>query len=84
MVRNLRLGPKHVPGVVVQRLAPYSYLVRVKDGMIVDHLHKLREATTERRYASHVEPEQVEEEDDTNYHLQMKNCLNVQKFRTSP
>ena len=87
MVRNLRLGPKHVPGVVVQRLAPYSYLVRVKDGMIVDHLHKLREATTERRYASHVEPEQAEEEDDTNLPFtiqQIKNCLNVQKFKTSP
>ena len=42
MVRNLRLGPKHIPGVVVQRLVPYSSLVKVKDGMIVDHLHKLR------------------------------------------
>ena len=80
MVRNLRLGPKHVPGVVVQRLAPYSYLVKITDGMIVDHLHKLREVSTERRYALLAEPEQAEEEDDTNLPFtiqQMKNCLNI-------
>ena len=81
MVRNLRLGPKHVPGVVVKRLAPYSYLVKVRDGMIVDHLHKLREATTEKGAIHRRQNQSKQRRRTPIYHLtiqQMKIYLNVQ------
>ena len=34
MVRNLRPGPKYVVGVILQKLAPYSYSVEVQHGLI--------------------------------------------------
>ena len=45
MVKNLRPGPKYVPGVVVERQGPLSYLVSVQNGINwrrhVDHLKEL-------------------------------------------
>ena len=35
MVRNLRLGPKHVPGVVVQRLAPCGSPAQVRGDLSI-------------------------------------------------
>lgn len=44
-MRNLRPGPKYVPGVIVERVGPLSYLVSVQDGVTwrrhVDHLKPL-------------------------------------------
>ena len=67
MFSFLRHRPKYVPGVIVQRLAPNSYSVEVKDNCMerhVDHLHKLGETTHERKYLPEVEQDQAEEEED--------------------
>ena len=52
MARNLCLGPKWVPGVIVQSLGPLSYLIKTREGQTwrrhVDYLKKL-----------HTEPETV-------------------------
>ena len=42
MVRNLRPGTPWVPGVVVKKLAPLSYLVRVGDQLWKRHMDHLR------------------------------------------
>ena len=46
MARNLRPGPKWVPGVIVQRLGPLSFLIKTRDGQMwrrhVDHLKEVR------------------------------------------
>lgn len=45
MARNLRPGPKYVPGVIIQKQGPLSYLVEVQNGITwrrhVDHLKEL-------------------------------------------
>ena len=45
MVRNLRSGPNYIPGVIVERQGPLSYLVSIQDGVAwhrhVDHLKEL-------------------------------------------
>ena len=45
MAKNLRPGPKWVPGVIVQSLGPLSFLIKMRDGQTwrrhVDHLKKL-------------------------------------------
>jgi len=42
MARNLREGPRWVPGVVIERLGPLTYLIQVESGLFwrrhVDHL----------------------------------------------
>ena len=42
MARNLRPGPKWIPGIIVQRLGPLSFLIETRDGQLwrrhVDHL----------------------------------------------
>ena len=44
MVRNLRPGPRWVPGTLIERKGPLTYLVQVSEGRIwkrhVDHLHE--------------------------------------------
>ena len=44
-VRNMLPGSKYVPGVIVERLGPLSYLVSVQDGVTwhrhVDHIKSL-------------------------------------------
>ena len=50
MARNPRSGANYLPGVVVQRLGPLSFLVEVGDGIVwrrhVDHLKPLLETPT--------------------------------------
>ena len=45
MARNLRPGPKWIPGVIVQNLGPLSFLIKTRNGPTwrrhVDHLKKL-------------------------------------------
>ena len=43
MARNPRSGANYLPGVVVQRLGPLSFLVEVGDGIVwCRHDHRLR------------------------------------------
>ena len=43
MVRNLRDGPKWVPGVIIERTGPVSYLVEMSNGMIWKrHIDQIR------------------------------------------
>ena len=67
MVKNLRPGPKWVPGVIVQSLGPLSFLIKTREGQTwrrhVDHLKKLH---------TDPEPENVEENansDDNSWEL---------------
>ena len=68
MVKNLRPGPKYVVGVILQKLAPYSYSVEVQHGLIwkrhVNHLLKLEDAEQDRQYSSNVPKDLEEEEED--------------------
>jgi hypothetical protein len=61
-VRNLRPGAKYVPGVVIERLGPLSYLVSVQDGVVwkrhVDHLKALNPSPeADRSSDNSVEPD---------------------------
>ena len=77
IIRNLRPGPKYVPGVIVQRMAPYSCSVEVKDGIVWKrHGHKLGETTHEREYVPEVDQGLAEEDEDI--YLPFSNSRNVQ------
>jgi len=68
MARNFRPGTKYLPGVVVQKLGPLSYLVEMKDSVVwrrhVDHLKPLLENSSPgTRSASQAQPDIVVEDD---------------------
>lgn len=56
MVRNLRPGPAWVPGVIVERLGPLSYLVETSEQFWKRHAEQIREV--ENPPAEHSEPAQ--------------------------
>ena len=69
MVRNLRPGPNYIPGTIVERQGPLSYLVSVQDGVTwrrhVDHLKELGpQSSGPRPPDSSAEPDIPAEEQD--------------------
>ncbi len=66
---NFRPGRKYLPGVVVRRLGPLTFLVEVKDGLMrrqhVDHLKPLQGVCSTK--SNDAEPDEADEavEDDT-------------------
>ena len=69
MARNFRPGRKYLPGVVVQRLGPLTFLVEVKDGLMwrrhVDHLKPLQESpsTESTSFSNEAEPDGAVDDD---------------------
>ena len=69
MARNFRPGREYLPGVVVQRLGPLTFLVEVKDGLLwrrhVDHLKPLQESpsTESTSFSNEAEPEEAVDDD---------------------
>ena len=69
MARNFRPGRKYLPGVVVRRLGPPTFLVEVKDGLMwrghVDHLKPLQESpsTESTSFSNEAEPDEAVDDD---------------------
>ena len=69
MARNFRPGRKYLPGVVVRRLGPLTFLVEVKDGLMcrrhVDHLKPLQESpsTESTSFSNDTEPNEAVDDD---------------------
>ena len=69
MARNFRPRIKYLPGVVVRRIGPLTFLVEVKDGLMwrrhVDHLKPLQESpsTESTSFSNEAEPDEAVDDD---------------------
>ena len=90
MVRNLRPGPRWVPGTLIERKGPLTYLVQVSEGRIwkrhVDHLHKTTD--TQQDHTSFVvptaDPAEVEQLQLSNFHWMLALVHHPQILRNLP
>ena len=69
MAKNFHPGREYLPGVVVWRLGPLTFLVEVKDGLMwrhhVDHQNPLQESPSSEStsFSNDVEPDEAVDDD---------------------